>query len=394
MQSRWLLPLALVILSFCLYGCSSSFEETLYFLTFSRQENRGELWSVRDSKPEKVLEKKGLVDFAIQGEDIYLLTRSPTKSELFLKGKGEETLIKESTQTMILLKPNFPEAPLALREIGKEQETLHLLASEGIQASYLLPKGALPMSVSPKKELALRVWENTGKKRTAKIYLMDLNEERPALFRPQLTGDSSEEFLSWSPQGEGFLFQKRGASGVYSLFIYDLNEKGERLFKEEAFSFQGALTGGESWSRDGHIIYSEGSQKAVFSDICLALEEKEWHVGVQGASPYLSPDGGILSFATPSHRSRPGENALPQADLGLYFLKEGKALTVKLEGDCLSPVSASWSDSSRFFAFVTYLWDENKGPAGFKLYLYLREESICQDLWHDPSWEILALGWK
>ncbi|MGB9875843.1 MAG: TolB family protein [bacterium] len=394
MRARWVPLLVLVALICFLCSCSTQPQEILYFLSYSRLENRGELFKAIEGKTEKLYEKPGLVDFAPCGDSFYLLTRTPTKSALYSLNNGKEQVVKESSQTMIFLKPSFPEAPLAVREIGKERETLHLLSSEGIENSFIMPKGALALSISPQKELALRIWESSGKKRLAKIYLMDLKEPNPYLFRPALSEDSSEEFLSWSPKGGEFLFQRKTSTGTYSLFIYNLREKRETLFRENAFSFQGALTGGESWSLDGHIIYSYDSQKEVFSEIYLAREGKEWQVGAKGASPYLSPDGEVLAFATPSERKRPGENAPPQADLGIYFLKEEKTFIVNLEGDCLSPVSASWSDSSRFFAFVTYIWNENQGPSGFKLYLYERSENSCQAIFYDPTREILTLAWK
>jgi len=391
---RWAIVCVLVVLASFIGSCSPESQESLYFLSYSRLENRGELLQATEGKLERLYQDQGLVDFALYDRTFFLLTRNPTWSVLRIWENGEARPLKESSQTMIFLKPSFPEAPLALREIGKERETLYLLSQKGIESSFLLPKGALPLSISSQKELALRVWEDSGKKRMAKIYLMDLRKPNPVLFRPALSEGLSEEFLSWSPDGTKFLFQRKDSSGKYSLFIYDLQTNKDNLFRESAFSFQGALTGGESWSRDGHIIYSHDLQKEVFSQIFLYRDGQEWQVEAKGTSPYLSPDGKVLAFATPSLRPRPGENAPPQADLGIFFLEKGKTDVLKLEGDFLSPVSACWSNSSDFFAFVAYLWNGNQGPAGFQLYLYKREEDSCQLIYYQPSKEILALAWK
>lgn len=394
MKKRWLSVFLILFGLFPLVSCSSLPPEDLYFLSFSRPENQGEIFRVREDEREKVLEKPGLVDFYIKDDSFFFLTRTPSRSALYSLKNGVEELIKESSQTMLFLKPSFPEAPLAIREIGKERETLSLLSSSRIEKTILLPKGALPLSISPKKELALRVWESSGKARVAKIYLMNLNEPNPAVFRPLLSGGSSEEFLSWSPLGGEFLFQRKNPSGSYSLFTFNVENGKERIFQEDAFSFQGALSGGESWSRSGHLIFSRSPRRETFASIFLFKEGREWEVGKKGASPYLSPDGEVLAFATPSERNRPGGGSNPQADLGLFYLKENNTITLTLEGDFLSPVSASWSNSSKNFAFVAYLWNEKEGTSGFKLYVFERETSSLKEIFYTPGKEVLSLCWS
>ena len=394
MVTRWIIIFVLIALLFFTGSCLPKAQESLYFLSYSRSENSGELLQFGDGKIKKLYQDQGLVDFALCDKDFFLLTRNPTKSVLYLLKEGSTKQVKESPQTMIFLKPSSPKVPLALREIGKERETLYLLSQKGIESVFPLPKGALPLSISSMKKLALRVWENSGKKRLAKIYLIDLESQNPVLFRPALKEGFSEEFLSWSPDGNEFLFQRKDSKEKYSLFIYDLKNNKESLFRENAFSFQGALTGGESWSQDGHIIYSQDLQKEVFSQIFLHRDEQEWQAELKGASPYLSPDGKVLAFATPSQRLRPGENAPPQADLGIYSLETGKSNVLKIEGDFLSPISACWSNSSKFFAFVAYLWNGDQRPAGFQLYLYKREENSCQLIYYQSAKEILALAWE
>lgn len=391
---RWLSFVLILIFLFSFGSCSSLPPEDLYFLSFSRLDNQGEIFRVRGDEKAKVFEKPGLVDFYIQGDSFFFLTRTPTHSALYSFKDGAETLLKESPQTMLFLKPPFPDAPLAIREIGKERETLSLLSSSKIEKSLLLPKGALPLSISPRNELALRIWESSGKTRVAKIYLMDLKEPNPAIVRPLLSGGSSEEFLSWSPGGGEFLFQRKGPSGSYSLYTYNLENGKERVFQEDAFSFQGALSGGESWSRSGHLIFSRRPRRETFASIFLFKEGREWEVGEKGASPYLSPDGEVLAFASPSKRNRPGGGATPQADLGLFFLKESKTITLPLEGDFLSPISASWSNSSKNFAFVAYLWNAEERTSGFKLYVYERETSSLKEIFYAPRKEVLSLCWS
>jgi hypothetical protein len=390
---RWV-SLLLLFFAFLIFpSCSFQPQETLYFLSFSRLENQGEIFKETEGKRERVLEKPGLVDFFIKDASFYFLTRTPFKSELYSLKDGREELIKESFQTMLFLKPSFPEAPLAIREIGKERETLNLISSRGIEKSLLLPKGALPLSISPKNQLALRIWENSGKARVAKIYLMDLNEPSPSIVRPLLSDGPSEEFLSWSPMGGEFLFQRKSPSGGYSLYIYNVHNRREEIFRENAFSFQGALSGGESWSASGHLIFSQSPKREVFSPIILFKEGTEWEVDVIGASPYLSPDGEVLAFATPSNRIRPGGGTTPQADLGLFFLKEKRTITLPIDGDFLSPISASWSNSSWNFAFVAYVWNKEERGSGFKLYLYQRKSSSLKEIFYSPGKEVLTLAW-
>ncbi|MGB9554006.1 MAG: hypothetical protein ACPL7L_06485, partial [bacterium] len=76
MVTRWIIIFVLIALLFFTGSCLPKAQESLYFLSYSRSENSGELLQFGDGKIKKLYQDQGLVDFALCDKDFFLLTRN------------------------------------------------------------------------------------------------------------------------------------------------------------------------------------------------------------------------------------------------------------------------------------------------------------------------------